>query len=690
MVGDKPRYELHFHGLVQNAVVGDYNNVKQMFHNSFARPTASPLHQLPLDIADFTGRQEELARLAALLRQQEPSGEIPSPSIVVTGIAGVGKSALATHIAHQLKSNFPDVQLYVNLRGNESQLLKPLEVLGSFLRALGVQSMPETLTQRSDLYRSLLSGKRALVLLDNARDEAQVLPLLIDSASCAVLVTSRRRLSALEGVNTFELLRMTQPDAVALLHKQIGVERIPVEQEATKAIVDLCGLLPLAIRLTGGTLRNEPNWQLEDYISQLTQERQRLAQLRFSNLDIRASFALSYKKLDASAARLFRFLGLLAGTNFAPGIATALLDSESATAEASVKSLVEAQLLQPADEGRYRLHDLVRLFAKEQLAQEEPAEARQAARLRAARWYLETSEIMNLALNPETRLQLAQVLEEGIDKSLQATEQSLFVKALSWFEIERINLLASIEWVHQAQAWEIVVGLAKNLVNFFNTYGYWADWEQTHLWAMEGVRTLGDRKQEAQLLTNLGNVYSLQSDWEKASECYEHSMVIFDELENRSEVAKSLGNLANVYSQQGHWDKASESYQQSLIIFSELGDGYGEAQTLANIGILHVKQGHQEKAGVLWREALTKLPSELPKSKRVAEWIGSIDMSTADAPQKISGQQSYAVSQSTPLVQGAGNVRQLETRPPERRIFYILGGFVLVIAIALFLLVVVW
>ncbi len=667
MVGDRPRYELHFHASVQGAVVGDYNKVTQIFQGSLTRPTSGSLHQLPPDIADFTGRQEELNSITALLRQA-PQSAIS----VVTGMAGVGKSALAIHVAHQLKHDFPDAQLYVNLRGTEGEPLAPLEVLADFLRAWGVddQSMPESLTQRIDLYRSLLSGKRALVLLDDAHDEAHVRSLLPGSSTCAVLVTSRRRLSELEEATILDLAAMTPTEALELLHKQVGVDSTHAEREAAKKIIDLCGRLPLAIRITGGILGNKPEWQLEDYAFRLTQEQQRLAQQRLSNLEVRATLALSYQKLDALSARLFRLLGLLSGANITPEVAAALLESEPATAEKSVKCLVDMQLLEPALRGRYRLHDLVRLFAKEQLAQEEPTEARQGARLRAASWYLETSEMMNLALNPETRRQLAKVLVEGKDKSLEATEQNLFLEALNWFKIERMNLLSSVEWAYQAQAWEIVAPLARNLVNFFNTYAYRTDWERTHLLAMEATHKLGDRLGEAQTLINLGNVYSLQNNWEKASDCYEKSLGIFGELRDNAGVAKSLGNLANVYSQQGYWGKAGECYKQSLVIFGELKDRYGEAQTLANMGIFHIQQSHEDKAVALWQEALTKLPSDLPKSKRVVEWLHSISKLTSVS---VADKGSVPVPQET-------------SAPPQRRSLYMIGGIVLAIAIALFLL----
>ncbi|HBB36335.1 MAG TPA: hypothetical protein DDZ80_02365 [Cyanobacteria bacterium UBA8803] len=662
MVEDKPRYELHFHGLVQDSVVFDSSKVKQVFQGSWTRSTA--VHQLSSDLADFTGRQTELDRLTAYLLQATASRGTGNSVAVVTGMAGVGKSALALHLAHELNPNFPDAQLYVNLRGTEGQPLEPLEVLAGFLRALGVDDplIPQSLTERSELYRSLLSNKRALVLLDNARDEFQIRPLLPDCATCAVLVTTSRHLPALEEAMILDLPVMTDTEARSLLQKLVGVERTTAEPEATQQILDLCDRLPLAIRITGGILRTSPDWRLAYYASKLAERRQRLIQLRLGDLDVRTSLTLSYQELEALPARLFRLLGLLVGLNFVPGVAAALLESEPVIAEESFQTLVDRQLVELTSEGRYRFHDSVRLFARGQLAQEEPAEARQAARLRISRYYLETTEIWDLALNLETRRQLTLLLVKGKDQSF--VERNLLLAALNWFEMERPNLLASVEWAHQAEAWTIVISLTRNLVNFFNTHNYWADWERTHWLALEASRELGTRQGEAQTLINLGNVYSLKSHWEKASNCYEQSLGIFSELSDRPGVAKSLSNLGNVYAQQGYWEKAINSYQESLSLFDELKDRYREGQTLANMGIVYAQQNDKDRAILFWQDSLTKLHPDLSKSKRVAEWL-----------QSIKGNLEVSLQ-----------ANQIE---PQRHVVYLLGGLIVMI-LALFLLIIFW
>ena len=654
MTTDKSRYELHFHGCVPDAVAVDDHKITPIFEH---RLTSSDcVYQLPQKLADFTGRQGECDRIIAQLRQ--------ATITVVTGIAGVGKSALAVHVADQLQSDFPDAQLYVNLRGTEGQPVAPSDVLAGFLRVWGVddQSLPRSLTERAELYRSVIADKRVLIVLDNARDQFQVRPLLPGSGSCGVIITSRRSLSSLEEASILNLEAMSELEARSLLEKRIGVERTQAEPEAIREITNFCDRLPLALRITSGILSQAPELKLADYASKLRYERKRLLQMRFSDVDVRGSLVLSYQGLETLPARLFRLLGLLVGQTFEPDVAIALLESQPTIAYHSFHSLVERQLIEPASGGRYRFHDLVRLFARGQLAQEEPAEVRQASRLRLCRWYLETSGILDLALNPQTRRQLVLGLVKGKDYNHQASDRHLLLTALNWFELERSHLLASVEWAYQAEDWELIIPLARNLVNFFNTYAYWADWERTNGLALEASRELGNRQGEAETLINLGNVYSLESNWEKASNCYEQSLGIFRELCDRSGIAKTLSNLGNVYFQQSYSQPAIDCYQESLAIFEELKDRYRAGQTLANMGILSAQQQDSHQAIIFWQNSLTKLHPDLPKSKRVLEWLQSI--------------QGQTLTPSPPT-------RQLQH---QGQIWYMVGGFLVLIVLIFSLL----
>jgi hypothetical protein len=313
-------------------------------------------------------------------------------------------------------------------------------VLASFLRALGVEerAIPWEQEDRARLYRSLLSGKRALVLLDNARDESQVRPLVPGCSHCAVLVTSRRSLNALEGTTVaLRLAMLTDQDALALLVRLIGDDRVSAELDAARRVVRLCGCLPLAVRIAGGRLRT--GYELQQYASRLEDERGRLKQLRLSDLDVRSSFVVSHQNLSREEAHLFRLLGLFPGESFTSEAAAALLGDEGKDVWSLLDSLLDAQLLELVGGVRYGFHDLVRLFSRECLQDEELKEQK-AARLRVATWYVGASRAMNDWLQPEKRLQKVAELAAQTRRSPEEVGRNEVVKALAWFETERANL----------------------------------------------------------------------------------------------------------------------------------------------------------------------------------------------------------------------------------------------------------
>lgn len=659
MSGDKPRYELHFHTSVQSV---DDKIVKTIVQD--LRSTIKPLNQIP-PCSQFTGRQAELEAVTTHLRQAQEK------SAVLTGVAGVGKSAIAIQSAHLLKPDFPDAQLYVNLRGTESQPKEPFLVLASFIRALAGNrlAIPETLAERSNLYRSLLSNKRAIIILDNAHNEAQITPLLPHNTS-GVIITTRQKL-ATEVITSFDIEAMSSSDALKLLQHWVGSDRLLSEPEAAKTIINLCRQLPLAICIIAAIFSDKPNWQLADCAQKLAQEQQRLLSLHLSDLVVRASISLSYQELESNTAQLFRELALLTGSTFSGTIATALLEFNPASA---LEQLIKRQLIENVSPTRYHFHDLVRLFAKGQLAQEEATLSRQAARLKISRWYLETSQIMDLALNPDNHHKLSPaLLPEDIT-------QNLAITAFNWFELEETNLLAALKWAYQLKASDLVVSLATNLVNFFNTYGCWEHWQQIQEMAWIASQALEEssdqalaqemRGKKAQILANLGNVYALKSDWQKANESYQLSLSIFEELGNRLEVAKVLGNLANIEAQQGKIEQALIGYQQSLKIFSELQDSESEGQTLANFGICYAQQNQLEKAAALWQQALVKLPPELPKTQRINQWLNSLKPVVEPQPE------------AQLIIENASELAP--TQQPANVIIFL--GMVVIMAIACFLI----
>jgi DNA-binding SARP family transcriptional activator len=358
-------------------------------------PSIAPA-QLPADINDFTGRTTQLATVAHLARAADRSATV---LVAITGKAGVGKTALAVHAAHRLRDQYPDGQLFVNLRGTEANPLCATDVLARFLRSLGVDptAIPEDAEERAALYRSRLADRRLLILLDDAACEAQLRPLLPGTSGCAVLVTSRARLAGLGGARVVDLDVFGPDEALELLAQAAGPQRTAAEPAAAREIVRLCGFLPLAVRVAGARLGARPHWPLSRLEADLADEDARLDTLRLGDLEVRTSLARSYASLDVMARRAFRLLGLLEIRDFAPWVTAALLDIAQAKAEELMDTLVDLHLLDVAGRDasgrlRYRFHDLLRAYAREVVAAAESEDCRFAALDRAFGGWLALAE----------------------------------------------------------------------------------------------------------------------------------------------------------------------------------------------------------------------------------------------------------------------------------------------------------
>jgi tetratricopeptide (TPR) repeat protein len=608
-----------------------------------------PKHQLPPDIADFTGRTQEQGIVLTALRQMNSRNVV-----AISGMAGTGKSALATRVAHTLSAELDEVQLYVNLRGAEDhRAVDPATVLAGWLRALGLDdgSIPDGLEGRVAAYRSLLQGKRAIVLLDNVQNEDQVRPLLPGSATCAVLITSRKTLVALQGVTWLELPILLEEEALSLLKTLIGSDRVEAEPDQAAAMLALCGQLPLAIRIAAGTL-NKPSQRqksLAAYVHQLQDEQQRLTQLNLEHLeeslDVRTSFNLSYRELSDDLASLFRWLGLLDTPDFGIAVAAMLIETDRQTTQQRIDALIDAQLLEIVGESRYRFHDLVRLFAREQLEQIESSERQTNAQQRVIQDFLRWSGFMDGCLHPQYRREIAAAwIADNQDFSLERVEQGLEEWSLNWFEQERPILLTLARWIIDAQRWKQLISLSGNLALFLDRRSYWFDAEQLHLQTLYATQQLGDRsgegttlndlgivyqsqgkleeaialyqqslaiKQqlgdragEGTTLNNLGSIYQSQGKWEEAVLLYKESLKIFRQLDNRVGEGQALNNLGSIYQSQGKWEESILSYQQSLEIAQQLGDRVGEGQVLNNLGIVYDSQGKWEEAISFYQQSL--------------------------------------------------------------------------------------
>ncbi|MEV0233725.1 transcriptional regulator [Nonomuraea sp. NPDC050786] len=333
--------------------------------------------ELPMDASTFTGRATEIARLQTALTSAGPRANAIS---AITGPAGIGKSALAVHVAHQVAHRFPDGRLYVDLHGSTPDVapLKPADVLARLLRSLGDDTAGRLdVDEAAARFRSLTNGRHLLLLLDNARDAAQVRPLLPASPTCRVLVTTRRMLTSLDAVSHFRLGVMAEEETSALLDRLIGEERAAADRRAAHAIARLCGGLPLAIRIAGARLVARPGLSLRALADRLAVEEHRLSELQADDQAVRACFMMSYRSLDAESSRMFRLLSLHGDAAISVAAAAALGDRpESRTADL-LDRLADAQLLEAGDHDGYRMHDLLRLFARER-AREEDTEEDQA------------------------------------------------------------------------------------------------------------------------------------------------------------------------------------------------------------------------------------------------------------------------------------------------------------------------
>ncbi|WP_225728562.1 MULTISPECIES: BTAD domain-containing putative transcriptional regulator [unclassified Nocardia] len=328
-----------------------------------SRQAEPPPAQLPPDIADFTGREDIVEALAAQLTDDGGAVAISA----VGGMGGVGKTALALHVAHSIRDHFPDGQLYVNLHGVDPVPTPPGDAVGGFLRALGVPEgdIPPSVDERAALLRTRLSGKRMLLLLDNARDSAQLAPLLAGTPGTAVLITSRSTLTELPAVRRTRLDVLAADEALTLLTRILGAQRVAAEADAARAIVAHCGYLPLAVRIVGARLAVRPRWTIESFANRLADERGRLALLRTGELGVEAAFRLGYGQLNAKQAKAFRTLALAEVPDLPVEGVAAMLDVAVDEAEQVCESLVDLSLLETTTPGRYRFHDLLRLFARE-------------------------------------------------------------------------------------------------------------------------------------------------------------------------------------------------------------------------------------------------------------------------------------------------------------------------------------
>jgi DNA-binding SARP family transcriptional activator/predicted negative regulator of RcsB-dependent stress response len=556
------------------------------------------LHQLPPDTDVLAGREAQLDELGEILGSHE--GARATTVVLITGQAGVGKTALAVRAAHMVRDTFPDGQLYVQLEGTQGRPPDPYTILGQLLWALGIPGaqIPGTLEERMWLYRDRLAGRRALVLLDNAASEAQVRPLLPGSASCAVLVTTRSSLGGLDATRFLELHVLAPDDAMQLLGRLIGPARAQAEPDAARQIVQLCGGLPLALCIVGAKLRGRDGQRLRSLAERLSREQGRLGELAAGDRAVRASFAPSFESLQAEDKRAFQLLGLLRSPDFAAWVIAPLLEEACTVAEQRAERLADAHLLEFAREDetgrvRYRFHDLLRLFAQELLGQHEEA-AQRAAVVRLLGTYL------GLTRQADAQLDFGGL--GGVDD--RATwplddpdlAETVNRNPLEWFAAEHASLVRAVEQAFEAELHELTPTLANTIAAFCEVRGHLDDWLHTHELALRAARADGNRRWEAYTLCGLGVAYRERGELQAAVRYFEECLPIAWELGDGRLVFFAMLSLGVLHRLQSRWEQAMTTLDQCLDMVEGRDEPYWHAYTLREIGVLHRYRGNWEEA----------------------------------------------------------------------------------------------
>ena len=560
--------------------------------------------QLPADVAGFTGRGQHLRALDALLSgasDGEQAGGRGRAVVIsaIAGTAGVGKTALAVHWAHRVRERFGDGQLYVNLHGwAQGQPLSPLQALAQLLGTLGVATdkIPVETEQAAALYRSLLADRRLLVVADNARDAAQVRPLIPGTPGCLVVVTSRDRLSGLVASHDAVLLALdvlTPGEAVSLLARILGEDRVHAEPEAAAELAEVCGFLPLALRIAAANLAGQPNQAIARWLARM-RAGDRLAELAVAGdpqAAVRTAFDSSYAVLNPDAQRLFRLLGLAPGRDFTPEAAAALAALPVEQAGRLLERLASAHLIEPRGPERYGFHDLLRLYAH-QRAEEDSEPQRQQARNRLLCWYLHTADAAAELLYP----QMLRLPVPPVDPGLPAAGFKDRASALGWLDTERPNLVAAAQHAAAKGPRPLAWLLADALRGYFWEHRHMVDWLTVANAALSAADAEGDPHAQVAAHRNLGMICQCQGDNARAAEHHTRALPLSRQVRWVDGEAALLGDIAMVYTALGDLKQAADYHTQALALYRQTGRKSGQATALANLGDVIRQLGHPERA----------------------------------------------------------------------------------------------
>jgi LuxR family transcriptional regulator, maltose regulon positive regulatory protein len=541
---------------------------------------ATAARTLPRDVASFTGRQRELERLA-----EAAAGAVGVVAIhAIGGMAGVGKTAFAVHAAHRLADRFPDGQIFLPLHGHTpgQEPVDPADALASLLLTVGAApgQIPSGLEARMGLWRDRVAGRQLLLILDDAVDSVQVLPLLPASGGCLVLVTSRRHLLALEDATAVSLDTLPAAEAGALLARLAGRAGLGADDPGVAELARVCGYLPLAIGMVARQLHHHPAWSVAGRAAELSTARDRLGLMATENLSVAAAFDLSYADLTTDQQRLFRRLGLHPGAEF-DGYAAAALDGTGlAEARRDLEGLCDQYLLIEPARGRYRMHDLIREHARALAVRDDPHDDRERAAARLLDYYQHAAARADVLIARQTRPgSVATGATRVAVPALADLEQ-----ALAWARTERASLIACLDHAVRAGQDAQVIAVTAGISGLLDRDGPWADAILRHSAAIAAARSLGDRLGQANALQDLGSVRRRTGDFPAAARDLEEALGIYRDLGDRLGQANALNCLGAVRNMTGDYPTAAVALAEALDIYRDVGDRGGEASTLRNLG----------------------------------------------------------------------------------------------------------
>ncbi len=568
-----------------------------------AAPTAPvALAQLPALVAGFTGREAELAQITALL---DPAGDAGAVVVsAVAGLAGVGKTALAVQAGHAARQSgwFPGGVLFINLHGYDDAPAEPGQAVDALLRALGVptEHIPPGAEERAGLYRSKLAeiSKPILIIADNASSEAQVRLLLPGPGPHRVIVTSRHTLAGL-GARLLDVAVLNDEAGVALLDAGLRAaspddDRVSGDREVAARLAGICGGLPLALRITAALLSADPVLTVSELTDALADEMRRLEALRYddgggtSAPSVAAAFELSYRQLDETAARVFRLLPVNPGPDLSTAAAAVLADLLARDLRMVLSRLVRAHLIEAAAgaAGRWRMHDLLRLYARQLSDSHADADGREQARDRLLRYYLETASA-------------ADQVFRGVPGALVPADWT----GRAWLDAERPSLVAAVTMAASTGRDQVAMRLSIMLSDYLSWRRRFDDLLVTSAVSRDAARRLADRASEAGALTDLGNALFEMRRFEEAIAAHQATLVIFRETGDRHGEGLTLNNLGPALGKVGRLEEAIAALQDAAAICRETGARLGEGRALANLGIVLCDMRRFEEAITACRDA---------------------------------------------------------------------------------------